>query len=180
MTTVEITEALKHREIVRAICGGLLPGHLWPAIIAGLVSRESAWGLTLKPKGPGGTGDFQPRNNKMPPDGLGWGRGLMQIDYKWHEFARTGNWQDPKENMAFGCEILATNLDSLTKLGLPSDGLLRAVLAAYNSGLGNVKKALRKGLPVDYYTADGPDADKLGDYSEDVLIRAKLFTQNQW
>jgi hypothetical protein len=33
--------------------------NLQPSIIAGLGSRESLWGLALKPKGPAGTGDFR-------------------------------------------------------------------------------------------------------------------------
>jgi peptidoglycan hydrolase-like protein with peptidoglycan-binding domain len=54
-----------------------------PAVIGGIGSRESQWGLDLKPAGPTGTGDFTPRRfptrfrtGPLPPAG-GFGRGLM-------------------------------------------------------------------------------------------------------
>ena len=84
-----------------------------PALICGIGSRESAWGLALKPVGPGGCGDFFKRScptplrrGPLPADG-GFGRGLMQIDYDAHEFARTGKWQDPAENIRYGANVLA-------------------------------------------------------------------------
>ena len=67
------------------------------AIVAGIGSQESGWGTSalLHPNGPSGTGDNKPRSPKpplrpatMPTDGLGFGRGLMQIDWDAHEFAR--------------------------------------------------------------------------------------------
>ena len=51
--------------------------------------------------------------------------------------------------------------------------LLRAALAAYNCGPGNVLKAIRNGLDVDFYTAHH-------DYSKDVLNRAGFFQLNEW
>ncbi|OQW94356.1 MAG: hypothetical protein BWK79_06320, partial [Beggiatoa sp. IS2] len=83
-----------------------------PAIICGIGSRESHWGLTLRPPGPAGRGDFSKRaargsrKTAEPPDGPGYGRGLLQIDYDWHEFARTGNRQSPTENILYGCKVL--------------------------------------------------------------------------
>lgn len=57
-----------------------------PLVIYGVGDRESNWGAALRPPGPGGTGDFTPRDpatwgSALPPDGKGWGRGLMQLDY---------------------------------------------------------------------------------------------------
>src|SRR6202040_1671752 len=44
----------------------------------------------------------------MPPDGLGWGRGLMQVDYAESDFGKTGPWMDPTANILFGSNDLAT------------------------------------------------------------------------
>ena len=122
-----------------------------PSVITGIGSRESQWGLSLNPPGPEGTGDFvkrpfpaRNRDEPLPPDG-GFGRGLLQIDYDYHEFARIGNWRDPKENIFCGAKILyelrrfferKTNL-----LGLD---LLRATIASYNTGPRRVLIAIRK------------------------------------
>jgi len=78
-----------------AIEAGLLP-----SVIAALGSRESSWGRAL---GSDGTADLAPRHyllphrsQPLPEDGAGFKRGLLQIDYDGHEFARTGDWQDPE------------------------------------------------------------------------------------
>lgn len=151
------------------------------AIVGGIGSRESGWGLTLKPTGPGGTGDAvkrraptQYRAGPLPPDGGGFGRGLMQIDYDAHEFARTGNWQDPAANIAYGCLVLAQNRDLLArKLQLSGQTLMQAALAAYNCGAGNVIKAVQAQLDIDYYTAGR-------DYGKDTLNRAGFFATHGW
>ena len=151
------------------------------SVIGGIGSRESHWGLTLKPPGPEGTGDFIERrfptghrDGPLPSDDGGFGRGLMQIDYDYHEFARTGNWKEPKENISYGAKILhdlrryferQTNLQSLD--------LLRAAIAAYNTGPHRVLKTIRKGLDPDLYTTGG-------DYSTDVLSRAGFFQLKGW
>ncbi len=151
------------------------------AVVGGIGSRESHWGLILKPIGPGGTGDFSPRRfpttyrtGPLPPDGGGFGRGLMQIDYDAHEFARTGNWQDPAANLAYGCQVLAQNRDLLArKLQLSGQALMQAALAAYNCGAGNVIKAVQNQLDIDYYTAGR-------DYGKDTLNRAGFFALHGW
>ncbi len=159
------------------------------SIIAGLGSRESQWGLDLKPPGPGGTGDFTPRhcigrvekfrNDIMPPDGLGYGRGLMQIDFDAHEFARTGNWQDPQENIFYGCKILAESMDTIKRRctsesgsvvvsGYDSEVLLRYGLASYNAGPLAVITTIRQGVDMDSVTTKE-------NYSKDVFNRAGWF-----
>jgi hypothetical protein len=67
-----------------------------PVVVGGIGSRESRWGLINRPLGPAGTGDFSPRRfptafrtGALPPDGGGYGRGLMQIDFDAFPFART-------------------------------------------------------------------------------------------
>ncbi len=145
-----------------------------PSVIAGVGSRESHWGLILKPPGPAGTGDHTPRSGQMPPDGGGWGRGLMQIDYKYHEFARTGNWQDPRDNILYGVKVLADSRRFFKrKTNLQGVDLLRAALAGYNAGPTNTLRAIRDGRDIDFYTTGR-------DYSKNVLDRAGWFQAHGW
>jgi hypothetical protein len=151
-----------------------------PCIICGIGSRESGWGLLLKPPGPAGTGDRAPRSPKpplrpgpLPPDGLGFGRGLMQIDFDSNTLAQTGNWQDPQTNINAGCQILAQKLAFVQKhSSLQGLMLLRGAIAAYNCGEGTVCK-LPAGANIDSKTAHG-------NYSADVLSRAGFFQQHGW
>lgn len=93
---------------------------LSPWLLAGIMWAESNAGDALTPKGAGGTGDFIARDpkqwtsagpNGLPPDGKGWGRGLMQIDYGVHHYWVIGsNWADARTNINKGAEILAANL----------------------------------------------------------------------
>lgn len=131
-----------------------------PSIICGVGSRETEWGLSpaLDVPGPGGKGDH------------GHGRGLMQIDDRSHEFARTGKWQDPEANILYAAKVLTQSANYISKKfpSLKGEALLRATLAGYNCGPGNVAKALSKGLDVDYYTAGR-------NYSRDTVDRAGWF-----
>jgi len=129
-------------------------------IIMGVGSRESAWGLLLKPPGPGGTGDYT------------HGRGLMQIDDRSHEFARTGPWDDPAQNIMEGCRILRGAWLAVAHglgIGILED-CLGPALAAYNAGAGRVIRAVRRGEPWDSVTTGK-------DYSLDVLRRAGIFNK---
>ena len=137
---------------------------LQPSVIAAIGSRESAWGLLLAPKGPSGTGDG------------GYGRGIMQIDAEFHpEFISTGKWRDPRENLTYGIEkVLRPYYDYLDRnTNLQGMELLRAALASYNAGPGNVMAAYNAGLDVDYYTTGR-------DYGKDVLDRAGWFQLQGW
>lgn len=139
-------------------------------IIMGIGSRESGWGILLKPRGPAGTGDWAKRGGNMPPDGLGWGRGLMQIDYAAHEFARTGAWDLPGANIRAGCEIFHRGWLAVAA-GLHRDILedcLAESIAAYNAGASRVVRFVRRGRPAGEATTGG-------DYSSDVLRRAGIF-----
>lgn len=153
--------------------------HFSPSVLCGIGSRESHWGLALKPPGPGGRGDFarrRPRGARTtaePPDGPGYGRGLMQIDYDWHEFARTGRWHDPKENIFYACEVLDQARTFLTRKGLPQGLLLRGVLAAYNGGATAAWNAYSSGRDIDANTTGR-------DYSQDVLNRTGWFQLHGW
>jgi membrane-bound lytic murein transglycosylase MltF len=117
----------------------------WGKIIAGIIDRESLGGSALNPPGAGGTGDF------------GHGKGLMQIDDRYHEFARTGNWSDASENILYGATYFRSLYDQ-------SKGSLANAIAAYNAG----PQALASNDP-DMYTTGG-------DYSKDVLGRVASYT----
>ena len=161
----EINEALQYsQDIEEASQKQGIPAEY----ICGVGSRESLWGLALRPKGPAGTGDWAPRNGCMPPDGLGWGRGLMQIDYASHPFAQTGDWRDPAANIAYGGDILGQNYDYFRRARYPGVDPLRAAIAAYNCGVGNVEHAIQAGEDVDARTTGR-------NYSQDVLRRAAAF-----
>lgn len=93
-----------------------------PWTLAGIMYRESGGGSALKPKGPGGTGDWTPRRadnsyfkyanpaTGLPPDGLGWGRGLMQHDYgAQNAWVTTHDWADASTNILHAAEILSAN-----------------------------------------------------------------------
>lgn|SRR5574341_234323 len=169
----QLQEATKYKTIIEEVAGKF---EIQSCIIAGLGSRESHWGLALIPPGPEGTGDFVPRirtksfrTTALPPDGLGFGRGLLQIDYDYHEFARIGNWKDPQENIFYGCKFMLSNRKILTeKFELNERQLMRATLASYNAGLRKIQKAIRKGYDLDFFTTGK-------NYSRDVLNRAGWF-----
>jgi hypothetical protein len=152
-----------------------------PALIVALGSRESRWGLALSPKGPTGTADHAPRaflgehrTGPLPPDGFGFGRGLMQIDHDLHEFARSGPWHEPDANVRYACGVLAGFRPILRRRTvLHGAALTRAALAAYNCGLDNVLRAVRYGLDLDFYTAGR-------DYAREVLNRAGFFEAHGW
>ncbi len=156
------------------------------SLIGGIGSRESRWGLALRlPQGTNqraaGTGDFAKRScpsryrvTPLPPDGYGFGRGLMQIDYDFHEFARSGNWADPKANIEYACKTLADFRATIKRhASLEEAKLTRAMLASYNCGPGNVLRTFSNGRNVDFYTAGR-------NYSSDVLRRAEFFAANGW
>lgn len=155
--------------------------NLKPSVLCGMGSRESHWGLALTPPGPTGRGDFaqrRPRGKRRtpePPDGGGYGRGLMQIDYDWHEFARTGKWQNPKENLNYACTVLEQAKTFFQKKGvrLSEDQMLRAIIAAYNGGATATLRAIEAGQDI--------DANTTGlDYSKDVLSRSGWFQLHGW
>lgn len=94
----------------------------------------------------------------------------MQIDDRSHAFARGNKWGDAQANILYAAKVLTSSATYIGKKfpGLKGDALLRATLAGYNCGPGNVAKALGKGLDVDYYTAGR-------NYSRDTLDRAGWF-----
>lgn len=174
----ELAELKKYRAWVEEAAGRY---GFNPSLLCAIGSRESRWGLALKPQGAAGSGDFhqrppQPKVNRtasLPPDGHGFGRGLMQIDYDWHEFARTGTWHNPRDNIFYACEVLDKARQAISREKITTALQLRASVAAYNGGVTNTLNALRAGLDVDANTTGK-------DYSKDVVDRMAWFQQHGW
>jgi hypothetical protein len=171
----ELDAALGYRSFIMSSASKF---NLDPGIVAGIGSRESGWGTgsDMKPKGPGGTGDWAPRHPKpplrdtMPADRLGFGRGLMQADWDWSDFARTGAWADPAANIDFGCDEFARDIKAFLSHGFAAPDAERAAIAAYNHGVGGVLADIQHGgmAAVDAGTAHH-------NYSADVLARAAFY-----
>jgi hypothetical protein len=113
-------------------------------ILCGIGSRESRWGLALRPPAAHGTGDFSGRTPKrglregrLPPDGLGFGRGLLQIDWDAHPFARGDTWRDPRENIRYGARVLRASIEHMRQQlpHLAAEHAARAGIAGYNAEL---------------------------------------------
>lgn len=95
--------------------------------------------------------------------------GLGQINVRfWPDFAALPLAQkfDPFINAKFSSQILRKAFDLWIKT-LPVDQALFASLAAYNSGSGNVAKALKAGRSADYYTTKTKGVG----YAADVIAR---------
>lgn len=171
-----------------------------PFIIYAIGDQESRWGDALTPKGPGGTGDFTARSwgsSPTPPDGLGWGRGIMQIDFNAHkDWIQKNNWRDPLTNVMKGLEVytaarsyfsskpktpyVTLTGNEATRRGVPEgktypdvrplsgNALIEASLAAYNTGSMNVLRNLAAGKSPDFTTTHG-------NYSKSLLARAAVI-----
>jgi soluble lytic murein transglycosylase-like protein len=125
-----------------------------PNLIVAIMDRESLCGDALMPVGsPQGVGDG------------GHGRGLMQIDDRYHtDFCSDITlWGDAYQNILYGATLLRSYQ---RKLGSQEMGI-----AAYNAGVTKVRKS--------GYTIIA-DLDKLtthGDYVSDVMQRRLMFTR---
>ncbi|XP_062856263.1 lysozyme g-like [Trichomycterus rosablanca] len=121
-----------------------------PAIVAGIISRESRAGLLLKD----GWGD----NHN--------GFGLMQVDKRHH--SPKGAWNG-EENIRQGVDILISFIKEIQKK-FPSwskENQLKGGIAAYNFGVDDVR------------TLEGMDRGSSGDdYSSDVVARAQWFNSH--
>lgn len=175
--------ACRHAAAVERIaaCHGMLP-----SIIAGFCSRRSGWGLDLLPVGIDGTRDIQARDviteeraTTLPPDGLGFMRGLMGLDFDRHPLAREGDWRDPERNIEAAFALIACYRTLLRRrTTLQGTGLLRAALTAFECGIERVERAIRHGLDVDSPTVGwSPGSSGCGD---DVLARASFFQAAGW
>ncbi|XP_041838947.1 lysozyme g-like [Melanotaenia boesemani] len=125
-----------------------------PALIAGIISRESRAGSALQ----NGWGDH----------GNAWG--LMQVDVNPHGGGHTavGAW-DSEEHLNQGTGILVDSIKQI-KNKFPSwtaEQQLKGGIAAYNMGVGNVRTI--KNMDV---------GSTGGDYSSDVVARAQWYGRN--
>ncbi|XP_061883011.1 lysozyme g-like isoform X3 [Entelurus aequoreus] len=121
-----------------------------PALIAGIISRESRAGNTLN----NGWGD---KNN-------GWG--LMQVDRGSH--IPQGEWNS-KEHLCQGTDILIDFIKAIRRKfpDWTAEQQLKGGIAAYNFGAKNVQ------------TLAGMDLGTLGDdYSSDVVARSQWYKTN--
>ncbi|KAI5624818.1 lysozyme g-like 1, partial [Silurus asotus] len=122
-----------------------------PAVIAGIISRESRAGSVLV----NGWGDH------------GNGFGLMQVDKRHHKDLK-GAWNS-EEHLIQGTEILIQFIKDIQKK-FPSwtkEQQFKGGIAAYNAGTGNVR------------TYDNMDKGTTGDdYANDVVARAQWFKRN--
>lgn len=95
-----------------------------PVVLAAILERESLGGDALTPPGPRGTGDG------------GHGRGLMQIDDRWHgPFVATGLWREPPFALLYAARLLRQALDAL-------GGEYGPAIGAYNAGTARVRGLL--------------------------------------
>ncbi|MBE9563266.1 MAG: transglycosylase SLT domain-containing protein [Proteobacteria bacterium] len=174
----QLNESRRYHDIIKDVARRY---NIKPSVICGIGSRESHWGLALRPEGPTGRGDFsrrRPRGERRgvePPDGGGYGRGLMQIDYDWHEFARTGKWYEPRENLIYSCVVLdrARKFFDKKAQSLNKEQKLRAMIAAYNGGATATLRSIKAGSDIDARTTGH-------DYSKDVLNRSGWFQLHGW
>jgi hypothetical protein len=106
--------------------------HLDPRLLAAVAAQET-----------GGPGADSGRN--IVGDG-GHGRGVFQIDDRWHAFARTPAAMDPARNADYAAGILESNLNRY-------GGDVRSALSAYNAGSAQATGTLTDwgdGKPVGY------------------------------
>ena len=131
-------------------------------MLSAICWRESLFGAALTPPGPAGTGDF------------GHGRGLMQIDDRWHkDFVAGELWKDAQANIIKGAEILHDALGFFVQRGYSGPKLWSCAISAFNAGCSAVLKAVTTEKPGD------PDSPTTGrNYSRDVLSKAEMISKS--
>lgn len=167
--------------------------HLFPIIprdelfgaddLIAIALRESSWKaireissgkneLTVLQNMKGDYNTKQPYVNKELSHYQGFS--VFQIDIRsYREFIISGKWKDMKLSAEKSLAVLHEKRIYLEDRKLidrkNNTHWLRSIYAAYNSGQGNVAKAIRAGLDVDRYTYNG-------DYSKDVMRRKLIVS----
>ena len=122
-------------------------------ILAGIASRESRVGKHLNAAG------YDEEKKAY---------GIMQVDERYHK--RKGKKPDSQEHIDQAASILAKNKKEIDEdkrfVKWSEEQRMRAAVAAYNFGVGNVKSW--KGLDV---------GTTGGDYSKDVMERARIYRE---
>ncbi|NXW55981.1 LYG protein, partial [Eurystomus gularis] len=121
-----------------------------PAVIAGIISRESHAGKALK----NGWGDN------------GNGFGLMQVDKNSHK--PMGQWNS-ETHVIQGTNILISMIKTIQRKfpQWTKDQQLKGGISAYNAGAGNVQSYSRMDIGTTH-----------NDYSDDVVARAQYFAKH--
>ncbi|NXG67126.1 LYG protein, partial [Hemiprocne comata] len=121
-----------------------------PAVIAGIISRESHAGAVLED----GWGDH------------GNAFGLMQVDKRYHKIV--GSW-DSEEHLAQGTEILCSMRKEIQKK-FPTwtkEQQLKGAISAYNAGYNNIQSYDRMDIGTTH-----------NDYANDVVARAQFYKRH--
>ncbi|XP_042283204.1 lysozyme g-like [Thunnus maccoyii] len=131
-----------------------------PAIIAGIISRESRAGNVLHD----GWGDYDPKRGAYNA----WG--LMQVDVNPSGGGHTarGGW-DSEEHLCQGTEILIYFIERIQKKfpAWSPEQQLKGGIASYNMGDKNVRTIERMDV-----------GSSGGDYSSDVVARSQWYKNN--
>lgn len=159
---------------------------LRPETVAAIGCRETAWGTSkdCDVQGPSCTGDRGPRNpsrwgSALPPDGRGWGRGLMQVDFGGHKdwcLQKVPNedrylWEVPEENIKMACQLLHAAQTACSNV--TGEHAEAAMVCAYNAGTGAAFRALQPPCPDPLKALDARTTG--GDYVTWVLDRRDKF-----
>jgi hypothetical protein len=162
-------------EVHRAVIQGTIYSE---ELMGGIVCRE--YGFLIPGKVNQGM-TFMEMAKQARGDG-GHGRHFWQIDDRsYPEFVNSTPQSDVVAYAKKAVECLEEKRKYLESKGwtenvLGDEDFLRAIVASYNCGQGNVNKALKAGADVDRYTFGG-------DYSKSVMefagVYRKLFTPSQ-
>lgn len=169
-----------------------------PCILAAVIAKESDFGATLRNE----CGDWVVRDKRfaglkgmrtiekrdeipegwaiteasgpwsIPEDGLGWKRGLMQIDWgSYRQWLEASNWRNPMINIAFGASRLMQAMEVFAKQGIHDP---RYGIAAYDAGVAHVLMSMRPNTP-----SYDPDIVTTGrDYSAKVIELANTYKES--
>jgi len=115
-------------------------------------------------------GDFSQRRGETKPRYHGFG--VFQIDIaSYPAFCAGTDWQDPLKCCLMAIRVLNSKQQFLSShTALTGESLFKGITAAYNTGEGNVRNSVNKGIPVDTTTAGG-------DYSTAVWAFREIYTQ---
>lgn len=125
-------------------------------LLAGMTMRETGF-LIARYIGEGKTpeeihklmkGDYSQRKEETEKQYHGYG--YIQIDIgSYPDFIKSGDWQDPLKSYKKAVAVLNEKSVELGKYNIHA---LEAIVAAYNCGAYNARRALEKGNDVDLYT----------------------------
>ena len=148
---------------------------LSPFLLAGFMEQESDYGRALTPPGPTGTGDGGHGRGLMQIDDRAHPEFIAKVGADGKPL-----WQDPDQALRYAVGVYRSAVtflsqrpatptvivkigDYVTQFGvlsgtyrdprpLAGDALVQAAIAAYNTGVGNVLKAVAAGRPPDLTT----------------------------